>query len=135
MAHLAIRTALLRPPAAEPGQPPGVSGSSPRAYLWCGPLLLVVFDFGHRAVVHHGRVLTELAAGPALPQQIPGLVKGVFDALELCVLLSRGQFSGGQLATELVLGSHELIDTGEDLLVVHESTVRFPVALRAPGAD
>ena len=79
----------------------------------------ILFDFAGRSRSAAARVLTELAPGSPLPQQVPALVQLLLSGTELLVLLVAGQLTGCQPGTQVVLGLDEIVDGAENFLVVH----------------
>src|SRR5215203_2900238 len=80
------------------------------------------------AVVLHGagiadrglpRVLPELAARPALPEQVPALVQLDLEAGEVGVLDLVADLTRAQPPPEVVLLLDEALDAGLDVLVAH----------------
>src|SRR5262249_14336162 len=82
-------------------------------------LLQVALDLIDRPWRGAARILAELPPGPALPQQVPALIKLRLDSPELLLLLVSGQLSGGEPGPQAMLGLNQIIDVAEDFLVVH----------------
>src|SRR5271156_1053167 len=81
------------------------------------------------------RVLPELAAGPALPEQVPALVEGFLGGLQLLALRRGAELTCGKLPAEGVLGLDEIVEVSQDLLVVHAPTVSPRTGLGGTGAN
>ena len=91
------------------------------------------------AVVLHGagiadiglvRVLPELAPRPALPEQVPALVKLDLETSEVGVLDLVGDLTGAQSLPKVVLLLDEALDAGLDVLVAHAAHDRPGVQAR-----
>src|ERR1700728_4873043 len=85
----------------------------------CSVLLQVSLDLIGRPRCRAGRVLAELAPGPALPEQVPALIQRLLGRAQLDMLVLAGQLALGQPVSQLMLGLNQLVNVTEDVLVVH----------------
>src|SRR5690349_7740592 len=101
-----------------------------------GGLLLVALDLGHRADRGVVPVVSVLAPGLPLPQQVPALVQGLLGCFQLGPLLRARDLAAGHLGPQLVLGLDQLGDAVVDLPVVHVTYRRAPgdtTGMRTPS--
>src|SRR5262249_36696535 len=127
--------AACRAPGPGPAhQPVGdlIARGEPRdAHAPIPALLPVPLHLADRPRLRLLRVLAELPAGAALAQQVPALVERLLGRGQPGMLLRAGDLTGRELGAQLVLGLDEIVDVGQDLLIVHGSTVSLARASSA----
>lgn len=75
----------------------------------------IAFDFAFGSHTGLIRVLTGLAQGAALAQQIPALVELNFEAAQSAVLLGLVDLAVLQLGAQFLLLGHKFVDLGENV--------------------
>ncbi|ABK71575.1 hypothetical protein MSMEG_5665 [Mycolicibacterium smegmatis MC2 155] len=79
--------------------------------------VLVVLDLAGRTDLGLAGVLSGLAQGAALPQQVPALVERDFEVLQPLVFLVLADLLALELVAQLLLFSDQPVNFGEDVLV------------------
>src|SRR6476620_6323707 len=124
-----VRTPSHRVPGSLRGYDQCAAGS--RATPW-GSAPVALHDLGVTDL-RGARVLTELAPGAALPQQVPALVQLDLDAPEPLVLLLAADLAGPELRAQPVLLLDQPLDACLDVDVVGHPPTIAPGSLPREG--